>query len=522
MRELASNYDGELTAQALEDYRKVNPNDLLTLFTLGEHYYRHLSNLEASRNCFEALLAINQSAAGEEGFREHANYYLGYIAYRTNRLADAIKHFENVININNQNARAQYMLMLLYYDACRFADAEKYAGFYLESAANDSAAFSIIGRVRYITGQSEYMAYLRKGTQPQRISDSRTQQILENFISQGLLMAIRGEPEAEIFLNELIKAKQNDISLRIALSRILDRNGNKQAAALELATAGMIAFDSRNYTLANRFFREAIVMDDSTPEIYYYIGAAFEEQGMIASALYFYKKINAIKPTEEMTIHIGYLYLLRKRYDRALTYFTSVIADNPNSSKPHFMMGILHYEKKQYKTAERHLLKAIELNSESEIYYLYLARVREKDNNIKGMVAILETAFEVFPESPSVNNHLGYIYVDYSINIEKGYKLIQKALRADPTNVAYIDSLGWAYFRMGDYEKALEKLLEATKGSIKDPIIYDHLGDTYFKLGQKEQAVESWKKSLELEENSKIQKKIDEVQIEKDDKNDAK
>jgi len=517
-------------AATLESYRKVNPNDVLNLFILGEHYYKlanvDASNIDLSQNCFEALLSVSHSDVGNEIYREYANYYLGNIAYFKSKFFDSIKYFENVLSINNHNTRAKYMLMLLYYDVCNFSEAVNYANQYLELVKDDSVACSVIGRVRYITGKSGYMSYLRKGSQAQKLSNSKTQKNLENLICEGLLMAINEEEGAEPFLVQLGKAKNNDIAIRVALSNIFKKRDDKPAAALELTIAGMLAFDSRNYNLADRFFREAIVLDDSMdenmPEIYYYLGVISEEAGLIAPALHYYQKLYKIKPSNELAIHIGYLHILRKQYDKALTSLRPVLKNDPKNPKVHFMVGICYYEKKQYKEADKYLIQAIELDHENETYYLYLAKIKEKDKNIAELVRVLEVAIELFPESPDVNNFLGYIYVDYSLNLDKGLELIEKALAADPTNGAYLDSLGWAYYRKGDYPRALEKLLEAERSDIKDPVIYDHLGDAYFKLGDKKQAVNNWKKALEFEKNSKIQRKIDEVKIDKDDNNDKK
>ena len=510
--------DFKSAGETLENYRKINPSDMLTLYTLGEHYYKYLSDTKASRNAFESLLSLNQNVVGNEAYREFANYYLGYIAYIENRYPDSMKHFENALSVNPNNARARYMLMLLYYEACRFSEAKTQAIMYLESTGSDPIASSVIGRVRYIERMGGYVSHLRRGAQPRRQTDSTTQKSLENFISEGLLMAINREDEALIFLTKLIEAKTNDISVRIALSNILKEDGDKRGACLELVAGGMIAFDAGNFDLAGRLFREALVLDDTIPEIYYYLGAVAEEKDLIATALFYYKKLYSVKPSEDLAIHIGYLHILRKQYNRALPYFRLVLADNPNNARAHFMMGLLHYEQDKYKDADKAFLKAIELDSENEIHYLYLAQVREKAKNMEGMLEILELAYKLFPESPDVNNFLGYIYVDYSIDLDKGYKLIQKALSIDPANHAYIDSLGWFYYRKGDYQKALEKLLLAGSGSVKDPVIFDHLGDTYLKLGDKKQALDNWKKSLELEKNAEIQKKIDEVLLDKDDK----
>ena len=88
--------------------------------------------------------------------------------------------------------------------------------------------------------------------------------------------------------------------------------------------------------------------------------------------------------------------------------------------------------------------------------------------------------------------------------------------KIDPSNGAYLDSLGWAYYRKGKFELALKNLLEAEKQLKKDgtpdPVVFDHIGDLYKKIGNKTKAIEYWKKSLKIESNPKIGKKIKEIE----------
>ena len=93
---------------------------------------------------------------------------------------------------------------------------------------------------------------------------------------------------------------------------------------------------------------------------------------------------------------------------------------------------------------------------------------------------------------------LGYIYAEQGVNLDEAIELIGKALSIEPENGAYIDSLGWAYFKKGQIQEALKEL-ERAVGLLEDPVIYDHLGDAYFESGKIKKALEQWRKSLELD-----------------------
>jgi tetratricopeptide (TPR) repeat protein len=105
-------------------------------------------------------------------------------------------------------------------------------------------------------------------------------------------------------------------------------------------------------------------------------------------------------------------------------------------------------------------------------------------------------------------NALGYMFVEQGIKLDEAQELIERALEIDSLNGYYIDSLGWLFFKKGDYLRAKELLLKAGMCA-KDAVIYDHLGDVYQQLGDGEKAHEMWLKALELDPgNEDITEKI--------------
>jgi tetratricopeptide (TPR) repeat protein len=88
--------------------------------------------------------------------------------------------------------------------------------------------------------------------------------------------------------------------------------------------------------------------------------------------------------------------------------------------------------------------------------------------------------------------------------------LIEKAVKLDPKNGAYLDSLGWVLFKLNQPEQALPLLLKAEQYTPEaDPTILDHLGEVYAALHQTGKAVEAWKKSLSIEANDDVKRKLD-------------
>ena len=97
-------------------------------------------------------------------------------------------------------------------------------------------------------------------------------------------------------------------------------------------------------------------------------------------------------------------------------------------------------------------------------------------------------------------NYLGYMWVDHSTNVEEGGDLIKRALEADPENGAYLDSMGWYYYRTNQFEQATTLLTKAVqKTEPEDPTVYEHLGDAYWKQNDAVKAVSSWQRAIDLD-----------------------
>jgi tetratricopeptide (TPR) repeat protein len=108
-------------------------------------------------------------------------------------------------------------------------------------------------------------------------------------------------------------------------------------------------------------------------------------------------------------------------------------------------------------------------------------------------------------------NYLGYLYVEDNRNLRQAEAMIKKALEIEPANGAYLDSLGWLYFKQGKPRQAIKEL-EKASALMKDPLICEHLGDAYLGIGDARKARLNWMRSLELSpEQENVRRKIKEL-----------
>jgi tetratricopeptide (TPR) repeat protein len=115
----------------------------------------------------------------------------------------------------------------------------------------------------------------------------------------------------------------------------------------------------------------------------------------------------------------------------------------------------------------------------------------------------LQAALKLHPDEPELLNYLGYSWIDRGVHLKEAMAMVEKAVAANPRSGAMVDSLGWAYFKLGDYKQAVEKLEQAVELEAGDPDVNDHLGDAYWKVGRRDEALFQWRRVLTLQPSDK-------------------
>ncbi|MFZ5670114.1 MAG: tetratricopeptide repeat protein [Pseudomonadota bacterium] len=138
---------------------------------------------------------------------------------------------------------------------------------------------------------------------------------------------------------------------------------------------------------------------------------------------------------------------------------------------------------------------------------LYMRGVaRERAGRWSEAEADLRAALSAQPDEPELLNYLGYSWIDRGERLGEAMDMVRRAVAANPRSGAMVDSLGWAYYRIGDYRNAVEKLEEAVLLEPADPEINNHLGDAYWRVGREVEARFQWRRVLSLEPPESIRK----------------
>ncbi len=193
------------------------------------------------------------------------------------------------------------------------------------------------------------------------------------------------------------------------------------------------------------------------------------------------KLMKGTKEDLDVLSAITSIYQRARKFDEAQNTLNQALQRFPNEEQVYFMQGALYEKMNKVNDAEKAFRKALEF---------------EKDD-------------------PAVLNYLGFMFADHGIKLDEALTMIQKAVKSDPTSGAYLDSLGWAYYKLNRLDLAEEYLKKAIIFYNTDASIHDHLGDLYFKTKRYEEARNEWTKSLQLatekDEIDKVKKKLDDL-----------
>lgn len=133
-----------------------------------------------------------------------------------------------------------------------------------------------------------------------------------------------------------------------------------------------------------------------------------------------------------------------------------------------------------------------------QIARLTLATAQQMSGDFKAAETTLREILRQTPGNPIALNNLGYFLLERNERIDEAFILISQAVKIDPTNPSYLDSLGWAYFKLGKYAEAEEYLKDAARFDSGSATIQEHLGDVYEKQGKTDQAKIHWQAALKL------------------------
>jgi len=197
-----------------------------------------------------------------------------------------------------------------------------------------------------------------------------------------------------------------------------------------------------------------------------------------------------------------------ERVEDASALLEELIAEAPKDVRPLDALGNILRSHERFGEAREYYSRALELVPApvKDNWTLYYSRgvCSERLKEWPAAEADFKKALALAPDESLVLNYLGYSWVDQGLNLKRAMNYIRKAVRLKPDDGYYVDSLGWAYYRLGKFPSAVEHLERAVELKPDDPIINDHLGDAYWKVGRTLEAKYQWEQALTLEPDDEL------------------
>jgi tetratricopeptide (TPR) repeat protein len=249
------------------------------------------------------------------------------------------------------------------------------------------------------------------------------------------------------------------------------------------------------------------------------LASTAEQMQDAEGAIAFYEAIDKDSPVKRVAeLQLGLNLADLKRNDEAKKHLAALVEQDKTDLRAYLSLGGVHAALEEYADAAKLYDRAVETigTPKQEHWNLFYQRgiAYERIKQWDKAEPNFKKALELFPDQPQVLNYLGYSWVDMNIRLDEGLDLIRKAVELRPEDGYIVDSLGWAYYRLGRYKEAVEELERAVRLRPEDPTINDHLGDAYWRAGRKREAVFKWSSVLALqpeeEEVPKIEKKMKE------------
>ncbi|MBM3812706.1 MAG: tetratricopeptide repeat protein [Acidimicrobiia bacterium] len=560
-----------------------NPDDLNSRRILGRIYTRLIGDTERGRVNEEMLRrAIEQFSKITEKMPSDVNSWL--VLGRLHRVAqqspEAQKAFSKALEVEPDNEEALTGLALVYSGLGDNKKAAELLKLVADKSPNLRTLMSLASSYEQMRDYALASETLRRA-----LSMSPDNSDIKRALAQNLMLAEKYEDSITLF-KELVAEEPKDVLSHLRLSQIyrqlnryeearqasdeakkleptslevlynevgLLESDGKTSEAIAAMKAMLDSTSKRNYTDAeknnralllerlgllyrnNEQFKEAVEMFQQLGALDSALGARSAAQIVDThrQAKAFAKAVEeadiALKksPADRMIRMVRASALAELgRIDEAVADIRKLL--DGNSDRETWLTVAQLYEKaKNYSEMAKAVDAAEKLSvtdEDKEGIYFMRGAMYEKMKRIEDSEKEFRKVLALNPDSASALNYLGYMLADRNVRLQEALDMIKKAVDMEPHNGAYLDSLGWVYFRLDRLEEAEDYLRRALNRAGKDPTIHDHLGDVYMKKGNLKDAISQWESAVALwgasspsehdpNEVAKIRKKLESARV---------
>jgi tetratricopeptide (TPR) repeat protein len=570
-----------------QDIIKKNPNNLEARRLLGRIYLRSLGDMQAGNGSDSVLkLAIEQYEQivrlQPDSMEDHL--LLGRLYRLNNDLQKAEAEFKTAVKLQPDSEEAVTTLAYLYNE---LGDTGRAAEVLSSVPKNGRSAklYSALGytyeqQKQYKNAIDAYRHAIEldrdnldaiRGLAENLLSDGQTDAALEQYKviadanpedaqtyvriaeiyrKQGKFEpALENLKKASTMVPDSIEVPYNIASIYQAQGRYDDAiqimrdllkktekaDGNysgsaKSNRAVFLERLGLIYRDAGNYQSANETFRQMVALggDENMERAYQQIIDTWREAKEWQNATDVAKEaVQKLPSSRDLKMVLAAQQADMGKAEEALKDVNALLKGNSDDRQVYITLAQMNTRLRRFGDAEQDLDKAEQLSTkddDKEYVWFLRGSTFEREKRYADAEVQFKKVLTSDPEHASALNYLGYMLADQNLELDAALGYIKKAIDLDPANGAYLDSLGWVYFRLGKYDLAEENLLKASQKINTDPTVHDHLGDLYQKTGRLKMAVTNWDRALnewnrtvtaevDPADVARVQKKLDSAKV---------
>jgi tetratricopeptide (TPR) repeat protein len=310
--------------------------------------------------------------------------------------------------------------------------------------------------------------------------------------------------EAIKIYQTFIEGGEDNILVELALKRARDGKTPLPFIATPGAGAGEVLFslaaamtDEQSIDVALLYAQLSLSFNGDRPVVLTLIGDIYVDTKQYQNAINAYEQTppgSALRINADTEIAVNLQRMERTK--EAQEKLKAIVARDPKNYDALVTLGNVYRSNEEFALASETYSTALALLAKLEkdhwrvLYYRGITYERQKIWD--KAEADFRKALSLSPDEPLVLNYLGYSMIEKKINLSEALKMVKKAVEMKPNDGYIVDSLGWAYFQLGDYEEAAIQIERAVDLNPADPIIGEHLGDAYWRVGRTLEAKFQW------------------------------
>ena len=334
---------------------------------------------------------------------------------------------------------------------------------------------------------------------------------LDIQFNQVLLLETEGKfPDAIGLVKKILDASSKEDSAPYSPQERANRG-------IFLEKLGLLYKDSGDFGNAETTFRQMLPLGkDNAIRAEAHLLEIYEETRQYDKALDASEKaVKQYPDSRELVSERASLLASTGHGPAGISLLKGLMKNNQDDREVWLAMARVYQQQKQFDQARESVAKAAEMSDSDDekeyIHFLY-GSIWERQKNYGRAEQEFRKALELNPESAMSLNYLGYMWANQGIHLDEAVGYIQRALENEPNSGAYLDSLGWAYFKQNRLDLAQQNLEKAVERLGTDPTIVSHLAEVYYKSGRIREAQAKWKSALE--EWSRLPKnEVDEEEV---------